>query len=90
VVEAAAAAGLWIARVMSYQAASAISDRPITPILRGFAPDPIPVSLVHQPQRIQPLKLRAFLDFVPPRLTQALFRVDEALGPATASDGPCR
>jgi len=82
----AAAAGLGIARVMSYQAANAISDRRVTTILRGFSPDPIPVSLVHQPQRIQPLKLRAFLNFVLPRLTLTLACVDEASSPAAASD----
>jgi DNA-binding transcriptional LysR family regulator len=81
----AAAAGLGIARVMSYQAANAISDRRVNAILRGFAPDPIPVSLVHQPQRIQPLKLRAFLDFVLPRLTLALARVEEAVNRPIAS-----
>jgi DNA-binding transcriptional LysR family regulator len=82
----AAAAGLGIARVMSHQAANAISDRRFTTILRGFAPDPMPASLMHQPQRIQPLKLRAFLDFVLPRLTLALARVDEASNWPTASD----
>ncbi|OYY65106.1 LysR family transcriptional regulator [Sphingomonas sp. 28-62-11] len=76
----AASAGLGIARVMSYQAAAAISDGRIRTILRDFSPDPIPVSLVHQRQRVQPLKRRAFLDFVVPRLKLALAGVEQIVG----------
>ncbi|OYY90182.1 MAG: LysR family transcriptional regulator [Sphingomonas sp. 28-66-16] len=75
----AAAAGLGVARIMSYQAAGAIATGRIASILRDFASDPIPVSLVHQPQRVQPLKRRAFLDFVVPRLTAALAAVEAAV-----------
>jgi DNA-binding transcriptional LysR family regulator len=76
----AAVEGLGIARLMSYQAANAISGQSVTPILRDFWPDPIPVNLVHQPQRVQPLKRRVFLDFVIPRLTLALAAVDRVVG----------
>jgi DNA-binding transcriptional LysR family regulator len=76
----AAAAGLGIARVMSYQAATAISRGRVTTILRGLPTDPIPVNLVHQSQRVQPLKRRAFLDFVVPRLTGVLASVHELVG----------
>jgi DNA-binding transcriptional LysR family regulator len=76
----AAAAGLGIARVMSYQAANAIAEGRVATILRGFPTDPIPVSLVHQSQRVQPLKRRAFLDFVVPRLTGMLASVHEIAG----------
>jgi DNA-binding transcriptional LysR family regulator len=75
----ATAAGLGIARVMSYQAAIAISESRVTTILRDVSTDPIPVNLVQQSQRVQPLKRRAFLDFVVPRLTLALAAVDEAV-----------
>jgi DNA-binding transcriptional LysR family regulator len=75
----AAAAGLGIARVISYQAATAIAEGRITTILRGFSTDPIPVNLVHQSQRVQPLKRRAFLDFVVPRLTVALAAVSDVV-----------
>jgi DNA-binding transcriptional LysR family regulator len=75
----AAAAGLGIARVMSYQAAPAIAERRITAILRDFSTDPIPVNLVQPHQRVRPLKRRAFLDFVVPRLTVALAAVDDAV-----------
>jgi DNA-binding transcriptional LysR family regulator len=76
----AAAAGLGISRVMSYQAATAISQGRVATILRSFPTDPIPVNLVHQPQRVQPLKRRAFLDFVLPRLTAALASVQDMVG----------
>lgn len=72
----AAAAGVGVAQLMSYQAAEAIAQKRIAPILRAFGDEPMPVNLVHQPQRIQPLKRRAFLDFVTPRLTQALVEVE--------------
>jgi DNA-binding transcriptional LysR family regulator len=75
----AAAAGLGIARIMSYQAATAVSERRLTLVLGGFAVAPIPVSLVHQQQRIMPLKKRAFLDYVVPRLNLALASVEEAV-----------
>ncbi|MCU4162270.1 LysR family transcriptional regulator [Acidiphilium sp. AL] len=77
----AAASGLGIARIMSYQAADAIAAHRITTILRNFSAPPIPVHLVHPPQRIQPLKRRAFLDFVVPRLTQVLATVHDIVNP---------
>jgi len=72
----AAAAGIGVAQLMSYQAAQAIAQGRITTILREFGDEAMPVHLVHQSQRIQPLKRRAFLDFVTPRLTQALIEVE--------------
>jgi DNA-binding transcriptional LysR family regulator len=72
----AAAAGLGIARVMSYQAARAISEGRVSTILRAFRTDPVPVNLVHQSQRAQPLKRRAFFDFVVPRLALVLTALD--------------
>jgi len=75
----AAIAGVGIARVMSYQAATALSERRIVTLLRGHATAPLPVNLVHQPHRVQPLKRRAFLDFVQPRLVQALAAVEAAV-----------
>jgi DNA-binding transcriptional LysR family regulator len=76
----AAVAGLGIARIMSYQAATAISEQRATTILHGFSTDPIPVNLVHQSQRIQPLKLHAFLNFVTPRLAAVLAAVARVVG----------
>jgi len=40
---------------------------------------PTPVSVVYPSKRLTPLKLRAFIDFVAPRLTQRLEAVAETL-----------
>ena len=72
----ATAAGVGVAQLMSYQAAEAIAQRSVTTILREFGDEPMPVHLVFPPQRLQPLKRRAFIDFVTPRLTQALVDVE--------------
>jgi DNA-binding transcriptional LysR family regulator len=71
----AARAGLGIARIMSYQAADAIDSGEVTSILRQFRPAPVPVHFVYGPRQQQPLKLRAFLDFVTPRLRECLTKV---------------
>ena len=67
-----AVAGVGIARVLSYQAVASIRAGSLVPILVDRAPLPMPVYLVHAPHQQQPLKLRAFLDFVAPRLQQRL------------------
>ncbi len=72
-----AAAGLGVARVMSYQAADGVRDGTLMPILSGWSPPPNPVQLVHAAHQQQPLKLRAFLDFVAPRLQEKLRIVAE-------------
>ena len=71
-VTGAAAAGLGIARVLSYQAADSVRDGKLVPILSAFARQQMPVHLVHAAHQQQPLKLRAFLEFVAPRLQQRL------------------
>ncbi len=78
----AAAAGLGIARLMSYQVAAAIAGGRMVQILRNQDSRANPVNLVHQPQPVQPLKRRAFLDFVAPRLSLALAKIEEAFGKA--------
>lgn len=77
-----AAAGLGIARVLSYQAADAISRGHVVPVLRACGADPIPVSMIHQPQRVQPLKRRAFLDYAVPRLAVALDAIERSIDAA--------
>lgn len=78
--------GLGIARIMSYQASQAVGDGALVPVLQTFSPPPIPVHLVHAAQTLQPLKLRAFMDFVIPRLERALARIDRVLDPPGKSD----
>ncbi|WP_298194843.1 LysR family transcriptional regulator [Novosphingobium sp.] len=68
----AATAGLGIARVMSYQVANCVGAGRLVPVLTDQGSEPVPVHLVHRRQRSQPLKLRAFLDFVAPRLKLAI------------------
>jgi DNA-binding transcriptional LysR family regulator len=67
-----ATAGLGLARIMSYQAAAAVHEGALRAVLGDWMPPPTPVQLVHAAQPLQPLKQRAFLDFVAPRLQQVL------------------
>ena len=64
----AAAAGLGVARLLCYQVAAAIADGRLRLLLREFEPPTRPVHLVYPANRIVPHKLRAFMEFVLPRL----------------------
>ena len=64
----AAVAGVGLARLLSYQIADAVMGGKLAVALDAFEPPPWPVSLVHHGQRLLPLKVRTFLDFVIPRL----------------------
>jgi DNA-binding transcriptional LysR family regulator len=75
---AGAVAGIGVAYVMSYQAAESVRDGTLIPILTKWAPAPVPVQIVHAARQHHPLKLRAFLDFVLPRLQQRIQTVREA------------
>lgn len=68
----AAVAGVGLTRVLSYQIAEAVSAGRLITVLDDYAPTPLPVSLVYSGQRMQPLKLRAFLDFATPLLKAGL------------------
>jgi len=63
-----ATADLGVTRVLSYQVAEAVSDRRIQIVLSHYEPAPLPVSLIHGPQGLTPLKVRMALDFAAPRL----------------------
>lgn len=65
---AAATLGVGLVRVMSYQVMHALRNDTLRIVLEPFESEPLPVSLVHKGQTPLPLKLRAFLDFVTPRL----------------------
>jgi DNA-binding transcriptional LysR family regulator len=80
-----ALAGLGIARVMSYQAAASVRDGTLATLLSDWAPPPLPVQLVHTAHQQQPLKLRAFLDFVAPRLQERLRIIGELFKAADRS-----
>ena len=64
----AAKLGVGLVRVLSYQVADAIRAQQLSVVLDAFEAAPMPVSLVHKGQTPLPLKLRAFIDFVAPRL----------------------
>jgi DNA-binding transcriptional LysR family regulator len=77
----AARAGLGLVQATSYQVAEAVREGTLVPVLRGFEAPPTPVSLVYPSKRLTPLKLRAFLDFVAPRLSSRLDEVARILNP---------
>lgn len=64
----AALDGLGIIRVLSYQVAEELRDGRLQALLKEFAPDSLPVSLVYPAGELLPLKVRSFLDWTVPRL----------------------
>lgn len=77
-VVAAAVANLGLAQVTTYQAEAAVRAGQLVPVLRDFEAAPTDVHLVHPSRRRVPQKLRAFLDFVAPRLQERLQAVAQA------------
>ena len=73
---AAATLGVGLVRVMSYQVMDALRNDTLRIVLEQFETRPLPVSLVHKGQAPLPLKLRAFLDFVTPRLRARQLSID--------------
>ena len=73
----AAVAGLRVTRVLSYQAAGRVQSGHLVLALQNFCPNPVPVSLVYGGQGMLPLKLRALLDFVTPRLRRSIGALGE-------------
>jgi DNA-binding transcriptional LysR family regulator len=71
---AAAIHGVGLTRVLAYQVADALRDGLLRVVLETFESAPLPISLVRKEQSPVPLKLRAFLDFVMPRLRARLPR----------------
>ncbi|MFL6708261.1 MAG: LysR family transcriptional regulator [Massilia sp.] len=68
----AAVLGVGLVRVLSYQVADALATGSLQVVLEDYESKPFPVSLVHKGQSPLPLKLRAFLDFVAPRLRERI------------------
>lgn len=85
VVNSAAAAvdsareGHGIARVMSYQAASAVAAGELVIVLPRYEPPPLPVHLVLPFPRARTAKQNAFVRFAAPRLRAALRRAETNL-----------
>jgi DNA-binding transcriptional LysR family regulator len=68
----AAAAGVGVTRVLSYQVAQAAADGKIQIVLTEHEPQPAPVNLIHAGRGLTPLKMRMLLDFAAPRLKARL------------------
>jgi DNA-binding transcriptional LysR family regulator len=65
-------AGAGVIRTMSYQVADYVRDNLLQLLLEAYEPTPRPVHLIYDRQNRLPLKLRAFVDFVVPRLRDRL------------------
>lgn len=68
----AALAGAGLVRAVSYQVAEHVRAGRLAVVLEAFEPKLRPVHLVYDTQNRLPLKLRAFVDFVVPRLRERL------------------
>ncbi|MBA2127384.1 LysR family transcriptional regulator [Hyphomicrobium methylovorum] len=68
----AASQGLGVVRVLSYQVVEEIKSGALVPLLEAYAPEPIPVQLVYPGKGMLPVKVRAFLDWMTPRLRARL------------------
>lgn len=69
---AAAIEGAGVARVMAYKMEAARRAGALSIILEGFEPPPLPMHIVYPERKPVPLKLRAFLDWMAPRLRDRL------------------
>ena len=73
----AAIAGAGLTRVMSYKMDTARKAGSLELVLEEFEPEPLPVHIVYTPRKPVPLKLRAFLNWITPRLKARLTFADE-------------
>jgi DNA-binding transcriptional LysR family regulator len=64
--------GLGIARMPSFMVTDDLRSGALIEILKEYAPKPYPVHIVYVKQGLLPLKTRAFIDWMTPRLRQAL------------------
>jgi DNA-binding transcriptional LysR family regulator len=79
----AAAAGVGLTRLISYQVADALADGRLRAVLEDYERSAMPVSLMHAAQGRMPLKMRTFLDFAAPKLRGLLAGSDEGGPDAT-------
>jgi DNA-binding transcriptional LysR family regulator len=68
----AAIEGVGLARVMSYKMDAAKRAGKLSIVLEEFEPEPLPVHIIYTPRKPVPLKLRAFLNWMTPRLKTRL------------------
>ena len=84
----AAALGLGLTRVLSYQVADALRDGRLVRVLTDDEPPAVPASLIYPGQGRLPMKSRAFIDFAVMRIRERLASPDASVRPgAGASKG---
>lgn len=71
----AALADLGIIRVLSYQVEDEVRSGRLKILLAGFAPEPLPVSLIYADADLLPMKVRCFLDWTTPRLRERIAEI---------------
>ena len=81
----AGVAGAGVIRTVSYQIANYVRDDLLQLLLEAYEPTPRPVHLIYDKQNRLPLKLRAFVDFVVPRLRERLAAVALSFRPQDCS-----
>jgi DNA-binding transcriptional LysR family regulator len=81
----ASLSGAGLVRAVSYQVADHVRAGRLAVVLESFEPQPRPVHLVYDAQNRLPLKLRAFVDFVVPRMRQ---RIADATFWSSREGGP--
>lgn len=64
----AAVAGVGIVGILSYQAESLVREGKLKAILKEYESDAWPVHLLYVPNKNLPRKIKAFLEFVTPRM----------------------
>jgi DNA-binding transcriptional LysR family regulator len=84
----AAIAGAGLTRVMSYKMDAARRVGSLELVLEAFEPEPLPVHIVYAPRNPVPLKLRAFINWVTPRLKARLAFPDDT--PRRTFEEPAR
>ena len=67
-------AGTGLIRAVSYHADFVRANR-LAIVLEAFEPSPRPVHLIYDRQNRLPLKMRAFIDFIVPRVRERLVQV---------------
>lgn len=65
---AAAAAGVGVARLFDYQLKDHFRSGALVPVLSEYEDPPLPVHIVYPRQGLLPLKVRAFIDWMTPRV----------------------
>ena len=78
---AAARNGAGIARLFDYQVPEEVSSGALVHILKDYGSEPRPIHIVYSRQGLLALKVRAFIDWVLPRLRAACSNYGDAPSP---------